>query len=101
MAILGRTSSAPGSARCCDGATFVTSPPVSSLRTPAIVSTVLGMPWLARHVPLGPALAVTSWRKVAIGTWRTARDPSAYLSLEFNAEPALAYLAALGTRTSP
>src|SRR5262249_23924375 len=60
----------------------------------------LAMPWLSRHVPLGSALAVTSWRKVAIGTWRTAGDPSAYLPLEFNAEPALAYLAALGARTS-
>lgn len=57
------------------------------------------MPWLQRHVPLGAPLTLTSWRKVAIGTWRTAGDASIYLMLEVNAEPALAYLAALNTRT--
>jgi pyruvate/2-oxoglutarate dehydrogenase complex dihydrolipoamide acyltransferase (E2) component len=57
------------------------------------------MSWLQRHVPLGAPLTITSWRKVAIGTWRTATDASIYLMLEVNAEPALAYLAALGART--
>ena len=57
------------------------------------------MRWLQRHVPLGAPLTITSWRKVAIGTWRTATDASIYLMLEVNAEPALAYLATLNTRT--
>ena len=57
------------------------------------------MPWLQRNVPLGPALDITSWRKVAIGTWRTAGDPSVYVVLELNAEPALAYLDKLSLRT--
>ena len=34
-----------------------------------------------------------------IGTWRTAGDPSVYVVLELNAEPALAYLNTLGVRT--
>jgi len=47
------------------------------------------MSWLQRHVPLGAPLTITSWRKVAIGTWRSATDASIYLMLEVNAEPAL------------
>jgi pyruvate/2-oxoglutarate dehydrogenase complex dihydrolipoamide acyltransferase (E2) component len=57
------------------------------------------MSWLTRNVPLGPALEITNWRKVASGTWRTARDPSVYVVLELNAEPALAYLDTLSVRT--
>src|SRR5262249_19872176 len=69
------------------------------LRVGVIVSSVPAMPWLGRHVALGRALPITSWRKVAIGTWRSAGDPSVYVMLELNAEPALAYLEQLRTRT--
>ena len=37
------------------------------------------MPWFQRQVPLGPPAKITSWRKVAIGTWRSAGGPSIYL----------------------
>jgi pyruvate dehydrogenase E2 component (dihydrolipoamide acetyltransferase) len=50
------------------------------------------MPLLTRNVDLGPALKLSSWRKVAIGTWRSAGDPSVYGILDLEAGPALAFL---------
>jgi pyruvate dehydrogenase E2 component (dihydrolipoamide acetyltransferase) len=50
------------------------------------------MPLFARNVDLGPPLRLSSWRKVAIGTWRTAGDPSVYGVLEADVAPATAYL---------
>lgn len=47
---------------------------------------------LKRNIGLGTALRISSWRKVAIGTWRTAGDPSVYGELELDVGPALAYL---------
>jgi pyruvate/2-oxoglutarate dehydrogenase complex dihydrolipoamide acyltransferase (E2) component len=47
------------------------------------------MPFVSRNVNLGPALRLSSWRKIAIGTWRTCGDPSVYGILEFDAGPAL------------
>jgi pyruvate/2-oxoglutarate dehydrogenase complex dihydrolipoamide acyltransferase (E2) component len=42
---------------------------------------------------------VSSFRKVALGTWRTAYDPSVYGSIELRMEQALAYLAAFREAT--
>lgn len=50
------------------------------------------MTLLRNNVDLGPALKVSSWRKVAIGTWRTAGDPSVYGMMEVPLESALAYI---------
>ncbi len=47
---------------------------------------------ISRNIDLGPALRTSSWRKIAIGTWSTAKDPTVYGILEINAAPALAYL---------
>lgn len=57
-----------------------------------------------RHLHLGPAKSVTSWRKLALGTWRSAKDPSVYGVLDFNAEATEAYAkklsAASGSRVT-
>lgn len=50
------------------------------------------MPLFRRNVALGPALRVSSWRKVAIGTWSRAGDPSVYTSGDIPAEPILAWI---------
>ncbi len=47
---------------------------------------------LKRNVDLGPPLKISSWRKVAIGTWKSAGDPSVYGILDLDARPALAYI---------
>lgn len=57
------------------------------------------MAWLRRNVALGPALRLTPFRKIALGTWRTAGDPSVYGSLELDAGPALAYVERLRARS--
>lgn len=60
------------------------------------------MSLIRRNVEYGPALKLSSWRKIAMGTWRTAGDPSVYGVLDIDAEAALAYMeklkAATGTR---
>jgi pyruvate/2-oxoglutarate dehydrogenase complex dihydrolipoamide acyltransferase (E2) component len=50
------------------------------------------MPFFSKNVDLKPALKISSWRKVAIGTWQTAADPSVYGMLEVDAGPAIAYI---------
>jgi pyruvate dehydrogenase E2 component (dihydrolipoamide acetyltransferase) len=59
---------------------------------------------LSRHLDLAPARRMSGWRKVALGTWRTAKDPSVYGVLELDAAKALAHVAALsaasGTRVT-
>ncbi len=50
------------------------------------------MPLLTRNAELGPPLKLSSWRKIAMGTWRNAKDPSVYGTLELEVGPALAYL---------
>ena len=50
------------------------------------------MTLLSRNVDLGKALKLSSWRKVAIGTWRTAGDPSVYGMQDLDATAALAYV---------
>jgi pyruvate dehydrogenase E2 component (dihydrolipoamide acetyltransferase) len=57
------------------------------------------MKLLSRNVRLGRPIHLSSWRKVAIGTWRTVGDPSVYGILEVDAGPALAYIARLRERT--
>jgi pyruvate/2-oxoglutarate dehydrogenase complex dihydrolipoamide acyltransferase (E2) component len=56
-------------------------------------------PLLRRNVDFGPPLRLSPWRKIAIGTWRTAGDPSVYSSLLLDAGPALAYLERLRSET--
>lgn len=48
---------------------------------------------------LGPARQST-WRRIAIGTWRTAADPSTYGLLELRADAALAYIDRLSKQTN-
>ncbi len=50
------------------------------------------MALLKRNVDLGPPLKLSAWRKVAIGTWRTAGDPSVYGIVEVDASAALRYI---------
>jgi pyruvate dehydrogenase E2 component (dihydrolipoamide acetyltransferase) len=57
------------------------------------------MPLLTRNAELGPALRISSWRKVAIGTWRSAGDPSIYGIAEVDVAPALAYLERIRAKT--
>jgi pyruvate dehydrogenase E2 component (dihydrolipoamide acetyltransferase) len=47
---------------------------------------------LSRNVALGKPHKLSPWRKVAIGTWRSAGDPSVYGMTEADVGPALAYL---------
>ncbi len=57
------------------------------------------MTMMSRNVKLGSALELTSWRKVALGTWRTVGDPSIYGMMEVDAGPALAYIEKLRSQT--
>ncbi len=41
-----------------------------------------------RNIPHGPRRDVTSFRKIAVGSWRHPRDPSAYAGLDLAAAPA-------------
>lgn len=50
------------------------------------------MAWISKNVDLGPALKLSPWRKVAIGTWQTVGDPSVYGILDFDAGPCLKYI---------
>ena len=50
------------------------------------------MAFLSRNVDLGPPLKISSWRKIALGTWRTAGDPSVYGMVDLDVAPALAYI---------
>lgn len=45
-----------------------------------------------RHLDLGPPLRASGWRNMAIGSWRTAKDPSVYGVLDLDVRPARAYL---------
>ncbi len=51
------------------------------------------------NLALKPKQNLSSFRRIAIGTWRTAYDPSVYGAVELRAEPVLAYLAAYRERT--
>jgi pyruvate dehydrogenase E2 component (dihydrolipoamide acetyltransferase) len=52
-----------------------------------------------KNVALGPPLKLSPWRKLAIGTWRSAGDPSVYGTLDIEAGPALAYIEEVKRRT--
>jgi pyruvate dehydrogenase E2 component (dihydrolipoamide acetyltransferase) len=52
-----------------------------------------------RNVELGAPIRLSSWRKVAIGTWRSAGDPSVYGFLDLDVGPALAYIEKLRAET--
>lgn len=51
------------------------------------------------HLELTPKKDVSSFRKLAIGTWRTAYDPTVYGTLQLRMEKALEYLEAFRRRT--
>jgi len=57
------------------------------------------MSLISKNVKLHPPLKISSWRKVAIGTWRTAGDPSVYGMIEIDVQPALDYLEKLKAKT--
>jgi pyruvate/2-oxoglutarate dehydrogenase complex dihydrolipoamide acyltransferase (E2) component len=57
------------------------------------------MPLLTRNVDLGPPLALSGWRKIALGTWATAKDPSVYGIMDMDVGPALAYMEKIHQKT--
>jgi pyruvate/2-oxoglutarate dehydrogenase complex dihydrolipoamide acyltransferase (E2) component len=57
------------------------------------------MPLFTRNVELGAPLKLSSWRKVAIGTWRSAGDPSIYGVAEIDVAPAMAFLEKVRAKT--
>ncbi|MCM2323939.1 MAG: 2-oxo acid dehydrogenase subunit E2 [Oligoflexia bacterium] len=52
-----------------------------------------------KNLQLGKPLKLSAFRKVAIGTWRTAHDPSVYSILELDVGPALNYLQRIQAKT--
>lgn len=54
---------------------------------------------LSRNVRLKPKLRISSWRKVAIGTWRDAGDPSVYGAIELDATRAQTWIEDLREKT--
>lgn len=57
------------------------------------------MKLIQRNVNLGKAIRLSAWRKVALGTWATAKDPSVYGMLELDAEPLLRHIEKLRSET--
>lgn len=53
----------------------------------------------SKHLDLGRPLKTSSWRKIAIGTWRTAGDPSVYGSMEMDVERAMIYIRKMSEKT--
>lgn len=51
------------------------------------------------NIELTPKTDLSSFRKIAIGTWRTAKDPSVYGSLSLEMDATLAYIEAFRQRT--
>jgi hypothetical protein len=51
------------------------------------------------NLDLGQMQDLTSYRKIAIASWRHPRDPSTYAMLDLPVEPALAYLDACSSKT--
>ena len=47
------------------------------------------------NIELGSKQNLTTYRKIAIASWRHPRDPSTYSSMDLIAEPAGRYLAAI------
>lgn len=57
------------------------------------------MPLFRRNVELGAPLKLSAWRKIAIGTWRSAGDPSVYGILDIEIAPALKYIERVSSET--
>ncbi|MCX6107304.1 MAG: 2-oxo acid dehydrogenase subunit E2 [Proteobacteria bacterium] len=53
------------------------------------------MTFIEKHLDLHPPKNQSSWRKIAIGTWRSAKDPSVYGVLELRCEKAMEYIDSL------
>jgi len=53
------------------------------------------------HIPLGKKQALTTYRKIAIASWRHPRDPSTYSWLDLPVEEAEAFLKAYPSETRP
>ena len=45
-----------------------------------------------KNVELHPALKMTAWRKISVGSWRPIGDSQVYCELDLDAEPALRWL---------
>lgn len=45
-----------------------------------------------KNLVLSPPIKLTSFRKVALGTWRSVGDPSVYGTIQLNVEPVLNYI---------
>ncbi len=54
---------------------------------------------MARHLELRPKKDVSSFRKIAIGTWRTAYDPTVYGTMQIRMDKALEYIEAFRQKT--
>lgn len=46
------------------------------------------------HIPLQPIPHLSAFRRISLGTWRTARDPTVYGSVTLRMDAALAWIAA-------
>ncbi|MEK7692189.1 MAG: 2-oxo acid dehydrogenase subunit E2 [Bdellovibrionota bacterium] len=55
--------------------------------------------FLGPNVILKPPLRLSPWRKIAMGTWRDAKDPSVYGILELDSEKALQFIDKLKRET--
>lgn len=53
------------------------------------------------HIPLGKKQTLTTYRKIAIASWRHPRDPSTYSWLDLPMEEAEAFLKAYPSETKP
>src|SRR4051812_49096714 len=51
------------------------------------------------NIEIRPLTELSSFRRLAIGSWQTAYDPSVYGSIEVRMEKALAYIEAFRART--
>jgi len=54
---------------------------------------------MAKHLELVPQRSVSSFRKLAIGSWRTGHDPTVYGTLTVQVDGALGFLEAFRART--
>ena len=55
--------------------------------------------WIRKNIDYGKKLRLSSWRRIALGTWRGYGDPTIYGLLELDVGPALEYMKEIETRT--
>ncbi|MGE3974483.1 MAG: 2-oxo acid dehydrogenase subunit E2 [Bdellovibrionales bacterium] len=55
--------------------------------------------FFSQNIQYGPPQRLSSWRKIAIGTWNTVGDPSVYGMMDLDASAMLQYLEGERTRT--